>query len=195
MVGESLFTVPRACPRKRPIDIENPVLHRICSGKSGPERCIMRLAAAGTRLPHEPVERPRSLQHHVYHRAADVVFRRGGIHHLNILEPVNGRGIKQLVKVPNRHIGQFAVEEYGNASGACKSDHPVFVCNSGQIAESLKHVGYRLVLDNRGKINRHRSGVSLHLRPLAPHHDFIQLPRPDAVGAFGIGICRNHGRC
>ena len=117
-----------------------------------------------------------------------MIFGRSRIHDLDIFQPVNRSCIKKLIKVLNRHISQFAINNNGHVRRPRKPDHAVVIYNPRHIAKSFENVSDRLLLYDCGQVDDHNAIFPFYLRFLSfDYHLIKHFPR-DGICHFSLSI-------
>ena len=102
-----------------------------------------------------------------------MILCRSRIHYFYILQPVYRRGIKELIQILERHLGQLTIENNSDIRGSGKPYHTIIVRDAGHITKRFKNIGNRFIFNYRRKINNHYSDLASNLWFLSFYNHFI----------------------
>ena len=162
----------------------------IRSRNGASKRTVMSLIVSGSHLSLQAVERLRRFQHNIDYGSAHMIFGGSGIHDLNVFQSVDGCGVKQLIKILERHISGLAIQNDGYVRCSRQAYQAIVVCNAWKITKGLKDISHRFVPDYRREVNHHNAFFSGNLWLFSLYYDFIELLHGNCIFIFHLSISR-----
>ena len=116
-------------------------------------------------------------KHDVDRRAADVVLRRCGVEHLDLLHLLDRGRFEQCGELFGRHRRGFSVEDDRHTGGAGERERPVAFAHAGQFGEGFVGVGGDFALYGDLEVVAQAPLLDFHQRAFAPDDHFVHEVR------------------